>query len=71
MRLTLPALLTWEFFKTRLQQMIDDLRKEPNNGLANVLAAGDPEKNTFASRQLNGIPVDVAFVNSLKGLTLF
>ena len=57
-------------FKARLQQMMDNLRKEPNDGLAEVLAAGDKEKNTLLNRKLNGIPIDDVVINGLKDSSL-
>ena len=55
-------------FKTRLQQIMDDLRREPADGLAEVLVAGDPEKKMFKKRNKLGLPLDDKLFNILSKL---
>lgn len=46
-------------FKTRLQDMVQCLRQMPvADGFQQVLAAGDPEKNSVPHRLKTGIPID-------------
>ena len=48
-------------FRRRLQEMVDAVRKlSPLDPVQGVMAAGDPEKKTFAERSRLGIPVDEA-----------
>ena len=55
-------------FKARLQQMMDNLRKEPNDGLSEVLAAGDPEKKIYRKRNRLGLPIDDELINRFSDL---
>ena len=50
-----------EIFKMRMQEMMDNLRKEPNNGITRILVGGDPEKIIFKRREKEGIPVESDF----------
>ena len=55
-----------KIFKMRLQQIMDDLRKEPNDGAGKILAAGDPEKNKFQKRKKLGIPLSKELINKIN-----
>ena len=48
---------------------MNDLRKEPNNGIAKVIVPGDPEKIKSKERNKLGIPVDEFFIKSLNETT--
>ena len=50
-------------FKIRLQEMLNELRKEPNDGVGRVLAPGDLEKKTFKKRYVDGLIVNDELLN--------
>ena len=54
----LKSLYSLRIFKMKLQEMLNDLRKEPNDGVGRVLAAGDLEKKTFKERYEDGLIIN-------------
>ena len=45
------------------KHIMDDLRKEPNDGVGRVLAPGDLEKKTFKKRYVDGLIVNDELLN--------
>ena len=56
-------------FKVKLKKMMDDLRKEPNDGKTGILAPGDPEKITLKKRKKLGLPVDAKLLQKFDNLS--
>ena len=46
-----------QLFRNNLQDMADRIRLLPRSGEEPVMVAGDPEKKSFATRSVTGIPV--------------
>ena len=58
-----------EQFKTRMKQMLDEVRSEPaKDRSAPVQVPGDPEKRAKAVRCMEGIPLDGAELEALQSL---
>jgi len=67
MALHIDSFVPIEEFKTRLQQMTDEVRTEPSkDSSAPVQVPGDPEKRTEKERQRFGIPLGGAELESLQ-----
>ena len=56
-------------FKIKLKKMMDDLRKEPNDGKTEILAPGDPEKIILKKRKKLGLPVDAKLLQKFDNLS--
>ncbi|MDD9303634.1 MAG: Ldh family oxidoreductase [Desulfobacter sp.] len=60
-----------EEFKTRMAQMIDELRNAPRlDPDKSVMVAGDPEKIRFSDRSVKGIPVTPAELEGFQQLSI-
>jgi ureidoglycolate dehydrogenase (NAD+) len=58
MALDVARFIDPEVFRSRLQAMMDDVRREPRKDESiPVMVAGDPEKMTFVQRSAEGIPL--------------
>ena len=57
-------------FKRRLQQMMDEVRREPRfDRKIPILVAGDPEKNSFRERSKKGIPVGEELLEEFNSIS--
>ena len=69
MALRIDAFVPLEEFKSRMQQMMEELRREPSRDVDNpVQAPGDPEKRSAADRLAYGIPLSHGEFESLESL---
>jgi len=58
-----------EVFKTRLKEMMDDVRAQPAvSSKKRIMVAGDPEKKCFAKRIVTGIPFEQKDIENFEKL---
>jgi ureidoglycolate dehydrogenase (NAD+) len=55
-------------FRTRVQNLIDELRDQPAHGEGSIKVPGDPEKETKQKRQVEGIPLRETDIDSFQSL---